>query len=124
MRQEARYDATASDRRIHRDRWPFFKAERAVPPGNGWVDWTRSGPRRPTLHMSQASWRIQAGTDNSRFPTADTPTGGLHSTTKQAAARTARRFQVTPQMTSTGMDRLFPGAFNGATFSQITQVVQ
>lgn len=119
----ARYDGASNDRGVVRDRIPFYERDRFIPPGQGQVDWTRAGPRRPELHMRNMTYMREQGASRSRFPTiADSPTGGLHTMTPGTVSRTVPRYVQTPQMRSSPYDRLSPGQYHGQTFSQTTTV--
>ena len=116
----ARYPATVNDGQIVRDRSPWFKASRYIPPGDSWVSWTAAGPVRPSLHMRNATMRDWQGNSSSRFPVVNSPSGGMHTMTPAGVARTVPRYVTTPQMQAARINRLSPSQYAGQTYSQTT----
>ncbi len=117
---DARYPATVYDAQIVRDRGPFVRRPRVIPPGDGWVDWTRAGPLRPELHMRNVSMRTMVGNSASRYPVVDTPSTGRHTMSPAGTARTAERYVVTAQIMPGRQNRLAASQQRGNTFSQLT----
>lgn len=118
--EKARYPGTVNDGGIIRDRTPWFKASRPMPPGVSWVSWTAAGPVQPSLHMRNATYRDWQGNSSSRFPAVQSPTGGMHTMTPAGQARTVARYVTTPQMQAARINRLSPGQYSGQTYSQTT----
>jgi hypothetical protein len=117
-----RYDPEVNDDGIRRDRFPFYEADRFIPPGEGLVNWTAAGPRRPELHMRQTSYRREAGSSNTRFPfVPESPTTGLHTQVKPGTG-TIERFYQTAQMRPGKQNVLVPGQYSGQTYSQTTRI--
>ena len=117
----ARYPGTVYDKRIMRDRGPFYEKPRYVPPPATWISWTAAGPTRPELHMRNVTWRNMVGNSRSRFPVVDSPTTGMHTMGPAGTARTAARYVRTPQMRAPRQYRLAAGQYAGQTYSQTTQ---
>lgn len=118
-----RYPGTVYDGRIVRERVPFYSAEVRSPVGDSWVDWTAAGPPRAELHMRTTQYRREQGATESRFPFIPTsPTGGRHTMTPSGVARTAPRFQTTPQQTGARINRLSSARYSGQSYSQTTAV--
>lgn len=118
----SRYPGTVYDSQLVRDRGPYYQADRIIPPGNNWVSWTAAGPQRPELHMRNVTFREMQGNTTSRYPVANTPSGGLHTMTPPGVAYTVPRYVTTPQMTGARVNRLLPGQYRGQTYSQTTQI--
>lgn len=120
--EKPRYPGTVFDTEIMRDRGPWYKQSRYMPPGVSWVSWTAAGPARPELHMRNATLREMVGNSRSRFPVVDSPTGGMHTMTPSGVSRTVPRYVTTPQMQSARINRLSPGQYSGQTYSQTTAI--
>lgn len=119
----ARFPGTTNDQLVAHDRNPWYDRDSYVPPGVSWISWTAAGPVRPSLHMRQATNSMYQGNSASRFPTANTPTGGLHSASPSGPSgtpMTAPRFVNTPQMRAARIDRLTTGQYAGQSFSGTT----
>jgi hypothetical protein len=121
--ERARYDGTANDALIVRDRTPYFPLPRYSRPAQGWVDWTAAGPIRPELHMRCATWRPEPGASVSRFPVVDSPTTGLHTNPPNAVSVTVKRYVSTPQMTPGRQDRISNSRYVGQSYSETTLTV-
>lgn len=118
--ERARYPATLNDGGIVRDRSPWYKDSRYMPPGDSWVSWTAAGPVQPSLHMRNATWRDWAGNSSSRFPVVNSPSSGMHTMTPAGVARTVPRFVTTPQMVAARVNRLSQSRYSGQTYSATT----
>jgi hypothetical protein len=119
---KARYPGAPFDGLILRDRMPWFRQSRYVPPPVTWVNWTAAGPVRPELHMRQTSYRRERGTSMSRFPVMPgSPTGGMHTSMPgPGVTRSVARYVQTPQMRAARTDRLQASQYSGQTYSQTT----
>lgn len=123
--ETTRYPGTVFDQGITRDRGAFFAQPRYMPPAQSWVNWTEAGPLRPELHGRNASLRTMQGNTDSRYPTVNSPTGGLHTMVPSGPAgsdQTPGRYRAVPQMRYARTDRLASGQYRGQSFSQTTAV--
>jgi hypothetical protein len=120
--ERARYPATVFDTQIIRDRGPYIQKDRARAAGDNWVNWSTSGPVRPSMHQRNTTFRTMVGNSASRFPFVDTPTGGMHTMTAGAVSRTVPRYVTVPQMVGARIGRLQPGQYAGQTYSQTTRL--
>lgn len=119
--QNARFNATANDTLIVRERTPYFAQPRYSPPAQGWTNWTTAGPLRPELGMRNMTYRPEEGASRSRFPVVASPTTGLHTNTPNGVSRTVRRYvDGNPQMVPGRIDRLAGSQYQGQTYSQTT----
>lgn len=118
--QLVRDPGAVNDSKIVHDRHPYYQRARFVPQGQAEVDWTRSGPRRPDLHMRNMTYARQQGSTASRFPVVDSPTTGRHTDTPNATSRTLPRYVMTPQMIPGRVNRLSAAVYSGQTYSQTT----
>jgi len=114
--------AKVFDGRILRDRGPYLHVETTMPAGQSWVNWTKAGPVRAELHVSQRTYRVRQGSSATRYPVVDSPTTGRHTDVQAAASRTLGRYRATPQMTARRQGRLRPGQYHGQTYSQLTRI--
>lgn len=121
--EQARYNPEANDGQIRRDHTPWYPSEHLGPAATGWVDWTAAGPCRPELHMRTVSYRVMAGTSNTRFPVNPLdPRIGLHTNPPTAVTRTIPRYVgPNPQMRRGRQDRLAMGQYTGQSYSQTTR---
>lgn len=118
-----RYPGTTYDGGVVRERRPFYSALTRSPVGDSWVNWTGAGPARAELHMRTTEWRQEAGRGATRYPVNPTsPTGGFHTMTPSGVARTAPRYQETPQQRGTRINRLASSRYSGQSYSQTTAV--
>lgn len=118
----ARYPGTQFDGEVQRDRSPWYHESAYMPPADGWVNWTAAGPRRPELHMRNATLRDMVGNSKSRYPVINSPSTGMHTEIPSGVSRTVPRFVATTQMVPGRSDRLRPGQYAGQTYSQTTQI--
>jgi hypothetical protein len=112
----------AFDGAILRDRGPWMHAETMTPPPVTWISWTKAGPIRPELHVSNTTYRVRGGTSATRYPVVDSPTTGRHTAVPNAANRSASRYAAVPQMIPPRKNRLRPGQYSGQTYSQLTRI--
>lgn len=118
-----RYPGTVYDTGVIRERRPFYSALARSPVGDSWVDWTAAGPARAELHMRTTEWRCEAGYGATRYPVIPgSPTGGRHTMTPSAVARTVPRYQETQQQTGARINRLSSSRYAGQSYSQTTAV--
>lgn len=64
LRPGVSYDrapGNTNDTLIQYSRGPWFHQGYYIGPGQGVVDWTKSGPSRPSLHMWRRTWNPTAG---------------------------------------------------------------
>lgn len=118
-----RYPGNSLDTLVQHDRTPWMDCDSYVPPGVSWISWTAAGPVRPALHMRQATNSQYQGNSASRFPTANSPTGGLHTTPTSGPSgtpQTQQRYVQTPQMRAARVDRLTIGQYAGQSYSATT----
>lgn len=120
--EQARYPGTVFDTEVIRDRGPWYRDPRYMPPGVSWVSWTAAGPTRPELHQRNSTMREMVGNSRSRFPVVDSPSTGMHTMIPSGVSRTVPRFVTTPQMTAARQYRLSPGQYSGQTYSQTTRL--
>lgn len=119
----ARYPGTVFDGGIVRDRGAYYQQPRYMPPPQSWVNWTEAGPTRPELHGRNASLRTMQGNTESRYPTVNSPTGGLHTMIPSGpggSEQTPGRYASVQQMRYARTDRLQPGQYRGQSYSQGT----
>lgn len=122
--------AYARDRLIARDRIPVYMREYMVGNDNTLVDWTHSGPVRPSLWMRNHTVRRQVGTDNTRAEDPNLIRGygsqsqkhGLHTNPAPSKRGTNLRHQQTEQMQPAGVSRLTVARYSGQSYSQTTRV--
>lgn len=129
------------DGQIRRERMPWLHQSTMIQPGDGWFDWTRSGPRRAALHMRDVTIRTMAGTTNTRnqdpvpagygtndgtnvgWMSGDGQVHGLHTRpagTKPLTVNAARKKAGVKEMTSARQNRLSNSRNNGQSYSQTT----
>lgn len=121
--ETTRFPGTVFDSGIVRDRGAYFAQPRYMPQPQSWVNWTEAGPTRPELHGRNASLRTMQGNTAGRFPTVNSPTGGLHTMVPSGPAgsdQTPGRYRAVPQMVAARTDRLQPGQYRGQSYSATT----
>lgn len=136
-----RMPSNINDTLIRRERMPWLHQTTMIQPGDGWFDWTRSGPRRAPLHMRDVTISRMQGSSNTRnqdpiptgFGTNDgTNIGwmsgngavhGLHTrpvTTKPQTVNATRKKAGVAEMKNGRQNRLSNSRGNGQSYSQTT----
>lgn len=118
-----RFPGNSFDTLVRHDRTPWLDSDNYIPPPVTWISWTAAGPVRSALHMRQATVSQYRGNSASRYPVANTPTGGLHTTPTSGPSGTPQtqgRYLDTPQMRAVRVDRLTIGQYNGQSYSGTT----
>lgn len=122
---------TTINRLILRDRMPWYDRDYMVGNDNTLVDWTRSGPIRPSLHNRQMTLTKQVGTDGTRNfdPRPIRSYGmqdqghGMHTNPEPTKKRTNARYRSgNPQMQPTRIGRLSSSVYTGQSYSQTTRI--
>jgi len=121
---DPRYNGAVLDNRIWRDRTPWYPSKARSGVGTAEVDWTAAGPYRPELHSRNQTFRIMAGTSQTRaFANPQDPRQGLHSAGIVKPSGNLGRIRAGgPTMKHGRTDRLSPARYRGQTWSQTTQL--
>src|SRR5438034_3335903 len=120
--------ANVWDRLTNHERMPWYDRDYGGSHHDSLVNWTDSGPIRPSLHMLQATVRKLVGTDNTRNydPHPRERIGvqdqghGMHSN-PSGRSLTLGRYRNTAQMRPTRINRLTSARYAGQSYSQTTR---
>lgn len=115
---------------IQHERMPWYHQGYVGSNGNAWVDWTRSGPIRPSLHMLQQTVRRQQGSSATRNfdPHPVSTLGiqdqghGMHTNPPQSKVGVNARRANRAQQTAARVNRLSPSIYSGQSYSQTTAI--
>ena len=117
------------DRLTSHERMPWYDRDYMVGQDNTLVDWTRSGPIRPSLHMLNQTVRKLVGTDATRnldpHPVirgsgTEDQGHGMH-TNPASRLLTLDRYRHTQQQSQPRQDRLSSSRYAGQSYSQTTR---
>lgn len=122
--QETRDPRYTNDALIRRDNSNFWPTDVKHGVGDSLVDWSACGPSRPEMHSRVVSFRVMAGTSNTRYiPNPYDPTVGLHSRTHRSQLGNIQRYEAgTATMRPGRQDRLTQVTYSGQSYSQTTRM--
>lgn len=126
-----REGVNANETLVQHERFPYYQQSYMGSHHDTLVNWTDSGPVRPTLHQRQVTVTCQQGTSNTRNldPHPVVPgTGmadqghGMHTNPERGKKAQNRNFRAKAQMTPAYINRLSPARNFGQSYSGTTTI--